>query len=119
MNNCGNRVKHTCGGVQTFAVCTKYEGSLSGHSKLNEGGCFDVQEVIEDIYSITEDIYSEIDVSSITNDCIIFTEPKTIVSVTKQLYDKLCSLEQIVTNQAGLITTLQGQVAELQQNPCS
>ncbi len=119
MGNCGNKIKHTCGGVQTFALCTKYEGTVSEHSSLTEDDCLDVQEVIEDIYDITEDIYSKIDVSMLVNDCIILTEPKTASSVIKQILDKLCALEDIVTSQAELIETLQEQVIELQENPCS
>lgn len=118
MKNCNNKIKHTCGGVYSFALCTKYEGSVSEHSSLVEENCLDVQQVIEDVYNIIEDIYSKIDISEITNDCLIFTEPKSISSVLKQVYDKVCSLENTITTQSSLITTLQGQVAELQDNPC-
>lgn len=118
MGNCSNKIKHTCGGVYSFALCTKYEGNVSEHSSLSEEDCLDVQQVIEDIYDITEDIYSKIDVSQITNNCISFTEPKNISSVLKQVIDKLCSLQETVTIQEELINTLQVQVQELQQNPC-
>lgn len=119
MKNCGNKIKHTCGGVYSFALCTKYEGSVSSNSDLLDKDCLDVQEVIEDLYDITEDIYSQIDVSNIQNDCIVFTEPRTVSTVLSQIIDKICALEDIVTTQTNLITTLQNQVVELQSNPCS
>lgn len=119
MKNCGNKIKHTCGGVYSFAVCTKYEGSVSEHSSLEEEDCLDVQEVIEDIYDITEDIYSKIDMSSLDNDCITFTEPKTVLSVITQMYQKLCELQTIVTGQQTIIVAMQEEIDNLQENICN
>lgn len=119
MGDCGNKVKHTCGGVKTFALCTKYEGTVSEHSSLLEEDCLDVQEVIEDIYDITEDIYSKIDMSSLDNDCITFTEPKTVLSVITQMYQKLCQLQTTITEQQATIVTMQEEIDNLQENICN
>lgn len=119
MGNCNNKVKHTCGGVQNFSVCVKYEGNTSEHSNLSEEDCLDVQEVIEDIYGITEDIYSKIDMSSLDNDCIVFTEPKTVFSVIEQMYTKICTLEGLVDTQQTTIETMQQEIDNLQGNICN
>lgn len=118
MGNCGNKVKHTCGGAQNFSVCVKYEGALSEHSSLSEEDCLDVQEVIEDIYSITEDIYTKIDMNSLINDCIVFTEPKTLHSVINQMYSELCQLKTLVQSQQTTIATMQQEIDNLQNNVC-
>lgn len=108
-NNCGNYI---------FAQCVKYESGVSENSELTEG-CLNLEETTLDIYNQLDDISEKLDMSLMNNDCIVFTEPKTPASVIKQMYDKLCALEDTVANQAALITTLQGQVLELQENPCS
>lgn len=116
MNCKRNKIKQNCGNY-IFAVCTKYEGDVSNNSSLT-AGCLNLEETTQDIYDQLDVIDSKLDMSSLNNDCITFTEPKTTASVIKDLYDKLCALEDTVNTQAGLITTLQGQVEELQQNPC-
>ena len=118
MGNCGNKVKHTCGGVQNFALCTKYEGSISEQSSLLEDDCLDVQEVIEDIYNITEDIYSKINMSELDNDCITFTEPRSPTSVIAQIYTKICQLVDLVETQQITINTMQEEIDNLQENIC-
>jgi hypothetical protein len=118
MGNCNNKIKHTCAGTQVSALCTKYESTVSEHSNLNDEDCLDVQEVIEDIYSITEDIYSKIDVSELSNDCITFIEPKTLSSVIDQIYLKLCELENTIEEQAAEILIMQQEIEDLQTNTC-
>lgn len=116
--SCNNKVKYTCGGVENFALCTKYEGNLSVHSSLTEGDCLDVQEVIEDIYEVTDDIYTKIDMSGLGNDCIAFTEPKTVFSVIEQMYTELCQLKTLAQNQQVVIETMQQEIDNLQNNVC-
>lgn len=118
MGNCGDKVKHTCGGVYSFSLCTKYEGSISQQSSLSEDDCLDVQEVIEDIYDITEDLYSKIDMSGLDNDCITFTEPRTPASIIEQILLKICQLEDLVQTQQETIETMQEEIDNLQSNIC-
>lgn len=119
MGNCNDKVKHTCGGVYSFSTCTKYEGSLSGHSSLNEEDCLDIQMVAEDLYNITEDIHSKIDMSSLSNACIAFTEPKSLYSVISQIYLELCQLKTTVQSQQTTIETMQQEIDNLQNNICT
>lgn len=110
------QIKQTCG-VITYASCTRYESGVSNNSELTEG-CISIEETTQDIYNQLNVIDGKLDMSSLENDCIIFAEPKTPLSVIKQMYDKLCSLEDTVSSQGALILTLQGQVAALQANVC-
>lgn len=118
VNNCGNKVKHTCAGVQSEALCTKYRGEISAHSNLEEGSCLDVQEVIENLYNITEDLYNKIDISSLNNDCITFTEPRTLSSVMSQMYIKICQLDNLTQMQQTTITNMQAEIDDLQTQTC-
>ncbi len=111
-----NKIKNNCGTL-IFADCARYEGDVSQNSSL-VSGCLTLEETTQDIYDQLDIIDSKLDMSSMNNDCIVFTEPKTPSTVIKDLYNKICELEGLITTQAGLITTLQGQVEELQQNPC-
>ncbi len=114
---CSNKqIKQTCG-VITYASCTRYESGVSENSELTEG-CISLEETTQDIYNQLDAIDEKLDMSSLDNDCIIFAEPRTPTTVIRQLYDKLCSLEDIVTSQGTLILTLQGQVAALQAQDC-
>lgn len=114
---CGNKVEHNCGSV-LYATCTKYEGGVSDSSSL-VSQCRSVENTTQDIYNQLDVIDEKIDLSSLENDCITFSEPKTLLSVLTQLLSKLCNTEALVEEQAGLITTLQAQVAALQANPCN
>lgn len=116
MNCKKNKLKANCGSY-IFAQCTKYEGEVSESSELTTG-CLNIEETTQDIYNQLDDIDEKLDMSVMTNDCIIFTEPKTPSSVIKQLYDKICALEDIITSQAAQITTMQNQITELQQSEC-
>lgn len=119
MGNCINKVKHNCGGVQTFAVCTQYQGTVSAQSSLGEDDCLYVEEVIEDIYDITQDIYSKIDMTALNSNCITFTEPRTVKSVIAQMYLKICQLEDTLQAQQVTNGTMQLQITALQNNICN
>lgn len=113
---CNNQVKHNCGTIQ-YATCTRYESEVSNNSELT-AGCLSIEETTKDIYNQLDVIDEKIDISELTSSCIIFIEPKTIKLVLQQMLNKICELEDIVTNQSSLIETLQTQVADLQSNEC-
>lgn len=114
---CENKVKQNCGTV-VYGSCVRYEKEVNTQSELDGLSCISIEETTQDIYNQLSIILGKLDMSSIENDCIVFSEPRTPISVIKQLLDKLCSLESIVSSQGALILTLQGQVAALQANVC-
>lgn len=111
-----NKIKQNCGNI-VYGVCTRYEGTVSDNSSLIVG-CLNLDETTQDIYDQLDAIDGQLNMASLENDCITFTEPRTPASVINQLYQKLCSLEDTVASQAQQILTLQGQVEELQQQNC-
>lgn len=118
MSNCHGKNKHKCIGSETYAACQKYQGTVSEDSALFEETCLSTEEVIEDVYSMIDTINQEIDMSTLANTCITFTEPKTVLSVISQMYTKLCALEDLVETQAETILTMQGQIEDLETNTC-
>ena len=113
-----DKIKQTCSGTKVFAVCTVYETPTPLFSGLYGETCTDVEEALTDVYSLLGDIKEEIDVTTLVNDCITFTEPKTAKSVLSQIYNKMCELEDTITSQETLITNLTARVASLEANPC-
>lgn len=113
-----NKIKQTCSGSKVFAACTEFQGVVSSNTNLTQTECLDVQEVIEDLYSLVDTIKEEIDVTTLENTCITFTEPKTPSSVIEQMYNKICELQSTLEEKATLITTIQEQIALLQNQTC-
>src|SRR5690349_8255800 len=115
MSNC-NKIKQKCG-VYVYATCTKYEGTLSEHSSLEEG-CLDIEQVAEDIYSLIDTIKEDTDVSTLENTCISFTEPKTPSSVISQMCEEMCLMKTLIESQTTLIEDLTERVTNLEANVC-
>ena len=113
-----NKIKYTCSGEAAFAECVNFEGTVSEDSGLFDQNCLSVEQVIEDVYSMIDTINQEIDMSTLGNDCITFTEPKTVSSVVYQMYLKLCALEDTIATQAQTIATMQLEITELQDGNC-
>lgn len=111
------KIKHTCGEI-SYAKCTKYESTLSEYSSLSEDDCLDVEMVIEDLNSIVDAIKEDINLDSLENTCITFTEPKTVASVIEQMYNKICELQNTLAEQADLIATQGEAITALQEQNC-
>lgn len=114
---CGNKVEHNCGS-KTYAVCTKYEGEVSRNSFLKDD-CKNIEQTTQDIYTQLDAIDDKLNLTSLDNRCVSFTEPKTILSVLSNLINKVCTMQTLLEQQKTLVTTLQTQIEELQANPCN
>lgn len=114
---CKDKIKYTCGGNKVYATCTEYQGTIPEFSYLTVG-CLDVQEVLEDTYRILSDIKNATDVTTLANDCIVFSEPKTISSVVSQMYDKICELTTKNEEQNITIAALTLRVTDIENNNC-
>ena len=115
--DCGDKIKYTCAGGKTFAQCSEYQGDLPSFSSLTTG-CVSVEDAIQDIYGILLGVKTEVDMSAISNDCITFTNPKTVKSVVEELYEKVCALQQKNEEQDLAITALTLRVADVENNNC-
>lgn len=115
--DCGDKIKYTCAGGKTFAQCSEYQGDLPVFSSLTTG-CVSVEDAIQDIYGILLSVKTEVDMSTISNGCITFTNPKTVKSVVEELYEKICALQQKNEEQDSAIAALTLRVADVENNNC-
>lgn len=92
---CGNKTKETCGEV-TYATCVDYEGDLGKNSKITDN-CVTIQETTEDLYYITDDIITDLDMSDLGDNCLTYpliegsVRPKTVLKVHE---DEICEIKE-------------------------
>jgi len=117
MSNCGGKIKNKCG-TKVYGECVEIQTPPPPFSTLYEENCVSAEESFIDVYGLIGTIKENIDVSSLENTCITFTEPKTPSSVIEQMYAKICELENLIETQGELITTMGAQIGLLQSETC-
>lgn len=97
MKTCNNKIKHTCTGSRTFAVCTQYEGTVNEDSALVDESCLSVEETTQDIYDQIGAIKNNQDLSELGEKCLTYVEDedgKIIVkNVLLKMEDEICALK--------------------------
>lgn len=79
---CGNKISDTCGGKKSTATCVKYEGQIGTNSELIDCDCHTVEEILEDLYTQTDELFAAIDTSEFLGDeCIEYPENPTLLQV--------------------------------------
>ena len=87
-----NKIKATCTGVRTYAVCTQYEGTVNSDSSLDDTTCLNLEETTQDVYNQLEGISTE----GLGELCLTYTleEGKILVkNVLKKLEQEICDLK--------------------------
>ena len=83
------QIKATCTGETTYAVCTKYESTVNGDSKLKNVECKSIEETTEDIYEQLENTSTDL----LGDNCIDYTlttDNKLIIkNVVKSFEDEI------------------------------
>lgn len=115
--NCGDKPNRRCNTVE--AACVKYDKEVPTFSSLVDDDCKSIEETTEDIYSILETIKEDIDLASVTSDCGTLPTQKTTIAFIQWMINKICALEEITTEQASTIETMQQQIEDLQTNNCN
>lgn len=113
---CNDKIRHTCGEI-AYAKCTKYKGIISEHSSLSEDDCLDIEQIAEDLYSLVDGIKEDINLDNLENTCITFAN-KAPSYVIEQMYNKICELQNTLTEQADLIATQGEAITALQEQNC-
>lgn len=117
MNNCEDKIKLSCPPNSPYANCVRSEATIPEFSTLGDG-CFSVQEIENDVYTLLGDIKNEINLSSLTSDCQTLPTTKTVVNLIQFLLDGYCTQK---TQIEALVTQNTSQAAEilaLQSNIC-
>lgn len=93
MKNCGNKIKHTCT-EKNYATCIYYELEVPTFSSLVGEDCITLEETTEDQYNILSGIKSEINLSALGQDCILYgTKLKTVKNVLLTYEQEICDLK--------------------------
>lgn len=99
--NCKNKIKHTCAGSTTFAMCTNFEGEVNSKSEYTNDECLSVEETTQDQYNQLEGIWNQIDLSELSSNCLDYItdeDDKIVVkNVLLKFEEKICELEEKVT----------------------
>jgi len=112
-----SKIKHNCG-KKNYAKCINYEGEVPEFTNLEDTDCLDIEEVIEDAYSLIEDIKEEIDLSDLDNECFTIPQNTKTKELFQLLINKICEQESTISELQETITTIQGQITDLQENNC-
>lgn len=97
MNNCGNKIKQTCGET-TFAACVSYEGDLPEFSELEE--CSSIEDTTEELYKLVGELKEETDLTTLGETCLeyVLDEGKIVVrNVLLKYEEEICLLKEQVT----------------------
>ena len=114
---CG-KTKMNCIGARQFAMCIETQIEPPEFSVLFEEGCLTVEDVLEDLYTVSGEIKEEIDLSTITASCITLPTVKDTKNFIQLILDQICELKTTVEEQAELIATQQLEITDLQNNNC-
>ena len=114
MINCNDKIKQRC--KKVFSACTMYEKDLPEFSSLTD--CISIEDTTEELYELVGEIREDLNYENIDFECL--TEPSEINtnSLFQLLITKICELESTITSQGDLITTMQTEILELQENEC-
>lgn len=110
--------KSTCS--QTFAICTKYEGTVPEEiSSLSNEDCLSIEETTQDTYDILEEIKEDLNLEALRDGCITYdVEPIKLLDAFTNIQEFICNQAETIATMQINITTLQQQVADLQANNC-
>lgn len=78
------------------ATCVDYQGPLGSNTKITDE-CVNQNDVNEDLYAITDETITAIDVSSIVGDCITIPLGASIADIVSLLKDKVCAQDAQIT----------------------
>ena len=112
--SCTDRTEQRC--KKVYSTCVSYEKELPEFSELDE--CVSIEETTEELYNLVGTIREELDLESLEFDCIQISGDKKVKLILQTLINKLCTLNTQITEQSDLITTMQEQILNLQEQNC-
>lgn len=79
-----------------LTTCVDHEGVLGDNTKITKD-CVNQKDVNEDLYAITDETITAIDVSAIVADCITIPEGANIADIVGLLVTKVCAQDAQIT----------------------
>lgn len=96
-----NKLKYNCG-KRLNARCTFYDGYIPEDSDLTNEDCVTIEETTQDLYEITDDIKSQINLSELEDDCIDYEEEESgNVKVNEAIIkhqQEICEIKELLSN---------------------
>ena len=113
---CQDKIKIRC--KKNYANCINYETAVPSFSSLVEDDCISIEETTTDIYELITGIKTNLNLTTVTHNCLSSPLPTTVSSMIQLLIDTLCTMKETITTQGDQIQTLQTAVQNLQTNTC-
>jgi len=114
MSNC-NKTSNRCQ-TKNFAACTEYQGNLSNNTSIQDE-CYNLEEVVEDVISLVDNIFTSTDLSDLEN-CESLPTDRKVKTVIQYLLEQNCFLKDSLTGIGLQINNMQQQINDLQTNNC-
>ena len=96
--NCNQSIKYTCTGNTNYATCIEFEGEVNSNSEYTSDDCLSVEETTQDQYNQLENIWDEIDLSELGEQCLDYLtneEDKIVVkNVLLKFEEEICQLKE-------------------------
>jgi hypothetical protein len=89
--SCNGNISNTCADP-ILSSCVDHEGALGVNTKITDG-CVTQRDVNEDLYAITDETISKIDVSSLTSTCITIPVGSSIAEIVAIYESEICELK--------------------------
>lgn len=111
---CKDKIAPRCKKVP--ANCVHYEGEIPEFSTLAQDDCNSIQNTTEDIYGILQQIKDDSDLSDVNSDCFEQLQNPKIKTLVQRIMDKICAMDELLSEQTDIIGQMQQEITELQEN---
>lgn len=115
--NCNDKIRHTCPPSSPYASCVKTEVVIPEFSTLGEG-CFSVQDVELDLYTLIGNIKSELNLTALTSECQTLPTTKTVSTLIDFLLEGYCTQKAQIDALIAQNSTQAEQILALQSSVC-
>lgn len=99
MGECSDKISNICSKT-TNLKCTKYTGLVSDKSGLDPSTCHSGFEAFEDIYKQLNELFNNLDFSSLGQSCITYEgegTPEFLSNILLKFEESICELKYIVS----------------------
>ena len=116
--NCNDKINLTCPPDSPYANCVRTEVIIPEFSPLLQNGCYSVQEIEQDLYTLIGDIKDELNVTSITSECQTLPTIKTVSTLIDFLLEGYCTQKAQIDALIAENATQAAEILALQSSIC-
>ena len=116
--NRNDKITLTCPPNSPYANCVRTEVIIPEFSPLLQNGCYNVQEIEQDLYTLIGDIKDELDLTTLTSECQTLPTVKTVITLIQFLLDDRCILKTQIDDLIAQNVTQDAEILALQSSIC-